>query len=56
VLRVYTGEARAFSPEERELAEAIASLSAMAIENARLYERLDRNYRAAVQFDEREFD
>jgi len=56
VLRVYTGDARAFSPEERELAEAIASLSAMAIENARLYERLDRNYRAAVQFDEREFD
>lgn len=56
VLRVYTGDARAFGPEERDLAEAIASLSAMAIENARLYERLDRNYRAAVQFDEREFD
>ena len=56
VLRVYTGDARAFGPEERELAEAIASLSAMAIENARLYERLDRNYRAAVQFEEREFD
>ena len=56
VLRVYTGEAREFSPAERELAEAIASLSALAIENGRLYERLDRNYRAAVQFDEREFD
>lgn len=56
VLRVYTAEARVFSPEECELAEAIASLSALAIENGRLYERLDRNYRAAVQFDWREID
>jgi GAF domain-containing protein len=56
VLRVYTAEARAFSAEELELAEAIASLSALAIENSRLYERLDRNYRAAVQFNRQEFD
>ncbi len=56
VLRVYTDEVHIFSEEERELAEAIASLSALAIENGRLYERLDRNYRAAVQFDQREFD
>ena len=55
-LRVYTGELHTFSSEERELAEAIASLSALAIENARLYERLDRNYQAAIEFDQREFD
>lgn len=56
VLRVYTDKVRIFSPEERELAEAIASLSAIAIENCRLYERLDRNFRAAVQFDQRKLD
>lgn len=56
VLRVYTGEVREFCAEECELAEAIASLSALAIENGRLYERLDRNYRAAVEFNQREFD
>lgn len=56
VLRVYTAEPRIFSAEERELAEAIASLSALAIENGRLYERLNRNYQAALEFNEREFD
>lgn len=56
VLRVYTGAPRPFSVEERELAEAIASLSAVAIENGRLYERLNRNYQAALEFDQREFD
>lgn len=56
VLRVYTGEMRNFSAAEQELVEAIASLSALAIENARLYERLNRNYQAAVEFGERLFD
>lgn len=56
VLRVYTGAHRTFDNEERELAEAIASLSALAIENGRLYERLNRNYQAALQFNQREFD
>ncbi len=56
VLRIYTGTQRSFSGEERELAEAIASLSAVAIENGRLYERLNRNYQAALEFDQREFD
>jgi GAF domain-containing protein len=50
VLRIYMPEWHEFSADERELAEAIASLSALAIENGRLYERLDRNYRAAVEF------
>jgi GAF domain-containing protein len=56
VLRVYTSEPREFTAEERELAEAIASLSALAIENGRLYERLNRNYLAALEFNQREFD
>jgi GAF domain-containing protein len=56
VLRVYTSEPRAFTAEERELTEAIASLSALAIENGRLYERLHRNYQAALEFNQREFD
>ncbi len=56
VLRVYTATPRSFGSEERELAEAIASLSAVAIENGRLYERLNRNYQAALEFDQREFD
>ena len=56
VMRVYTQTHREFSEPECELVEAIASLSALAIENARLYERLDRNYQAAVEFGERLFD
>lgn len=56
VLRVYSGTPRIFSGEERELAEAIASLSALAIENGRLYERLNRNYQAALEFGQREFN
>jgi GAF domain-containing protein len=56
VMRVYTGAPRTFSRAEDALVEAIASLSALAIENARLYERLDRNYQAAVEFGERLFD
>ena len=56
VLRVYTGETREFTTDETDLVEAIASLSALAIENARLYEWLDRNYQAALDFSERTFD
>lgn len=56
VMRVYSHDVREFSESECELIEAIASLSALAIENARLYERLDRNYQAAVEFGERLFD
>jgi GAF domain-containing protein len=56
VMRVYSDGPREFSPEELALLEAIASLSALAIENGRLYERLDRNYQAALDFSDREFD
>jgi GAF domain-containing protein len=56
VLRVYTDVLRRFSSDELALVEAIASLSALAIENARLYERLDRNYQAAIEFSNRSFE
>lgn len=56
VMRIYTGTQRTFGPRELALAEAIASLSALAIENGRLYERLHRNYLAAVEFGQREFE
>lgn len=56
VMRIYTDAPRVFGPREIALVEAIASLSALAIENGRLYERLHRNYRAAVEFGERLFD
>ena len=48
VMRVYTSTQREFSQAELVLAEAIASLSALAIENGRLYDRLHRDYQAAI--------
>jgi GAF domain-containing protein len=56
VMRVYTEVRHEFSQAELALVEAIASLSALAIENGRLYERLNRNYQAAVDFSNRMFD
>jgi GAF domain-containing protein len=56
VMRVYTDALREFQDGELELVEAIGSLSALAIENARLYELLNRNYQAAVDFTDRSFD
>ena len=43
ILRIYTGAPKSFSPEEVEFLEAIASLGAIAVENARLYERLEQD-------------
>jgi GAF domain-containing protein len=56
VLRVYTDAPREFNEAELELVVAITSLSALAIENARLYERLGCNYQAALDFSERTLD
>lgn len=44
VMRVYTAEPREFSPEEIEFVEAIASLGAIALQNARQYEEVRANY------------
>jgi len=56
VMRIYSRAPRLFSATEFELLDAIASLSAVAIENGRLYERLDHNYQAALDFSDRVFD
>jgi GAF domain-containing protein len=48
VLRVYTGELRQFSTEEVEFLSALADLGAIAIENARLHEELQRDYDQTV--------
>ncbi len=44
VLRVYTGEPREFSDEEVRFLEAVANLSAIALENARLHQALKQDY------------
>ena len=38
VMRLYSGQVRRFVPEEISLANAVADLGAVAIENARLHE------------------
>jgi GAF domain-containing protein len=40
VIRVYTGETRQFAEHEKDFLRAIAELSAIAIDNARVYETL----------------
>ncbi len=56
VMRVYTAERRDFTEEEIELLSLIADLSAMAIDNARLYQLVKGNYETLLTFQERLFD
>lgn len=42
VLRLYTSVPRDFSPEELGFAEALAEMGAVAIENARMYEKIQK--------------
>lgn len=44
VLRLYTSEARTFSHEEINFVEALAEIGAIAIENARMYESITKDY------------
>jgi len=44
VLRVYTDKIREFNQQETKFLEAVANLSAMALENARLHQVLNTNY------------
>lgn len=44
VLRVYTGEPRSFHEDDIQFLTVLASLSALAIENASLYENLKQSY------------
>jgi signal transduction protein with GAF and PtsI domain len=44
VLRLYTSQPRDFSQEEISFFEALAEMGALAIENARMYEELRKDY------------
>lgn len=49
VMRVYSGTEREFDGQEVKFLEAVANLSAIAIENARLYQALQRNYELVIE-------
>jgi signal transduction protein with GAF and PtsI domain len=44
VMRLYTAEPRKLSDEEANFVEALAEIGAIAIENARMYERIRKDY------------
>jgi len=44
VLRLYTSEPRSFSKDELNFIEALAEMGAIAIENARMYESIRKDY------------
>lgn len=44
LMRVYSDVAKDFTPEEENFMQAVAAISAVAIENARLHEALRNNY------------
>lgn len=56
VLRVYDGSTRDFDPTEVEFLTAIADLSALAIENARLHQALKKEYDMLAAFEHRIFE
>ena len=49
VLRVYSAEERSFEEDEKKFLEAVASLSAIALENARLHQALRHDYDLLVE-------
>jgi len=51
VLRLYCGETREFDQNEVNFASAIANLSAIAIENARLHQALKTDYELLTAYD-----
>jgi len=44
VLRVYSEKVRSFNDDEKKFLEALANLSAIALENARLHQALRKDY------------
>jgi len=52
VMRLYTPEPREFSRQEINSAEALAEMGAIAIENARMYEKIKRDYETLMSFRE----
>ena len=56
VLRIYTGEKRAFTDEDRDFLMAVSHLAAIAIENARLHEALRSDYELLTQYNYQIFE
>ena len=56
VLRVYTGERREFDAEEIGFLQAIANISAIAIENARMHQTLKRQMELINAYDYQVFE
>ena len=50
VIRIYTGEPRQFTHDDIYFIGAIANLGAIALENARLYDSLQKDYEAFRQY------
>lgn len=55
-LRIYSETTRDFDDQELEFVKAVADLSAMAIENARLHQALKTDYEMLVQYDHRIYE
>ena len=53
VLRVYSAEEREFDKDEMKFMEAVANLSAIALENARLHQALQRDYDLLIEHEYR---
>ncbi len=53
MLRVYTGKVREFSAQEIQFLEAVANLSALALDNARLHQALQTDYDLLVAHNDR---
>lgn len=56
VMRIYSATERAFEQLELEFVQAVADLSAVAIENARLHQALKTDYEMLVSFEDRIFN
>lgn len=56
VMRVYTSQERAFSPDESEFLSIMANVSAIAIENARLHQALKSDYELLTAFQYQTFE
>jgi len=56
VLRVYDEECREYAPHEVDFLQAVADLSAIAIENARLHEALKKDYELLAAYESRLFE
>lgn len=56
ILRVYTGESRDFSQDEQDFLMAVAHISAIAIQNARMHDTLRSDYELLTQYNYQIFE